>query len=89
MGNYVELIGLLGMAVVLINLYLLETGREKAKSRMYLSIGLTGSLILVYYSYVTGSMLFSVLNLVFVVVNGYWLFNLFEKKPGKKVRKRK
>ena len=89
MSFLIQITGVLGMAIVLLNLFLLETGREKARSRMYLSFGLTGSLILVYYSFVTGSILFTILNFVFVGVNAYWLFTLFEKHPRRLKRRKR
>ncbi len=80
----IEGIGIIGMGIILFNLYMLETGREKAKIRMYLSIGFVGSVILTAYSYITGSVLFTMLNLVFVFVNAYWYLKL---QSGKKSRK--
>ena len=81
----IEGIGIIGMGIILFNLYMLETGREKAKSRMYLSIGFVGSVILTAYSFITGSVLFTVLNLVFVAVNAYWYLRI--KKNSKKGKK--
>jgi len=80
----IEGIGIIGMGIILFNLYMLETGREKAKSRMYLSIGFVGSVILTAYSYITGSVLFTVLNLVFVFVNAYWYLKIKDKKKSRK-----
>lgn len=80
----IEGIGIIGMGIILFNLYMLETGREKAKSRMYLSIGFIGSVILTAYSYITGSVLFTVLNLVFVFVNAYWYLKIKDKKKLKR-----
>lgn len=81
----IEGIGIIGMGIILVNLYLLETGKEKTKSRKYLFIGFVGSVILTAYSFVTGSVLFTVLNLVFVAVNAYWFLKL---KTTKKLKKR-
>ncbi len=80
----IEGIGIIGMGIILFNLYMLETGREKAKSRMYLSIGFIGSVILTAYSFITGSVLFTVLNLVFVAVNAYWYLKLKDKKKSRR-----
>lgn len=90
MGKYIiEGIGIIGMIIVLSNLYLLETGKEKANSKMYLTIGLVGSIILVAYSIILGSFSFIVLNLAFVGVNLYFLMKLKTSKKTKKSRRRK
>lgn len=83
----IEGIGIIGMGIILLNLYLLEAGKEKAKSRKYLLIGFVGSVILTAYSFITGSVLFTILNFVFVLVNMYWLFKI--KTAVKKKSKRK
>ncbi len=79
----IEGIGIIGMGIILVNLYLLEAGKEKAKSKKYLSIGFVGSVILTAYSFITGSVLFTILNLVFVVVNAYWFMKLRTRKKSR------
>lgn len=82
----IEGIGIVGMIIVLMNLYLLETGREKAKSRMYLAIGLSGSIILVIYSLLLESFTFTLLNLAFVAANLYFIITLNKRIKKKKRR---
>lgn len=84
----IEGVGIIGMIIVLTNLYLLETGHEKAKSKTYLTIGLVGSIILTLYSLILGSFSFIVLNFAFIIVNVYFLFKV-KKEIRKKKRKKR
>lgn len=91
MDKYIiEAVGILGMVFILVNLYLLETGREEARSKTYLSIGFIGAIILTGYSFIIGSITFTVLNFAFIALNGYWLMTLKKhiRRRGRKKSRR-
>lgn len=69
-------IGVLGLTLYLLQLFLLETSRVKAKSKEYLLISLFGSSLLSFYAWQTEAYVFMVLNGVFVLLSLYWLFRL-------------
>ena len=80
----INTIGIIGMCIILANLFFLETSRVKPKSPKYLILSLIGSLFLTLYSYILESHIFTVVNIVFVLLNGYWLFKLKHKRKTPK-----
>ena len=90
MDKYIlEAVGIAGMIFIMVNLFLLETGRESARSKTYLTLGLIGATILTYYSFTLGSITFTVLNFAFILLNGYWLLTLKEKVKKRSKRKKR
>lgn len=86
---YINIMGILGMFIILVNLVLLEDGKEKAKSIQYLLLGLIGSILLVAYSILTNTLIFTIINFVFVFLNGYWLIIILTGRKIKKKRRRR
>lgn len=76
MINTTIFIGVFGLLLLLINLFLLETSKVKAKSKEYLLMGVTGGFLITLYSWLTGDIIFIILNGVFVLSNIFWLFRL-------------
>lgn len=70
------LIGIVGLIVILVNLFLLETSKVKAKSKEYLLMGFVGGFLITLYSWLTGDIIFIILNGVFVLSNLFWLLRL-------------
>lgn len=83
---YINIIGVIGMFIVLINLFLLEEGKEAPRGIQYLLLGLLGSILLMIYSVLTNSLIFTVINFVFALLNAYWLIIILN---GGEIRKRK
>lgn len=71
-----NLIGVIGLIIILINLFLLETSRVQARSKEYLLINFAGSFLLVWYSWLVEAHIFLVINSVFVFLSLFWLFRL-------------
>lgn len=69
-------VGVLGLTLYLLQLFLLETNRVKAKSKEYLLISVVGSSLLSFYAWQTESYIFMILNVVFILLSLFWLLRL-------------
>ena len=69
-------VGAIGLIMILVNLFLLEIGWVRGRSKNYLLISFFGSLLLTWYSWLIGSVIFVALNSVFVLLSLFWLLKL-------------
>ena len=63
------LIGIIGATIILIAFLLNQSGKWSRESRSYDAANVIGSLLLLIYSYLLGSMPFMVLNTVWLLVS--------------------
>ncbi len=79
-----DLFGAIGLAMILAAFYLEHKKEFQKQSLAYNGLNLMGSLILLVYAVHLGSVIFIALNLVWVLIAGYFILKRVNKEGFKK-----
>ena len=79
--DYTTLIGIVGASVILVGFLLNQTGKVTAQSWSYDAVNVLGSLLLLIYAYLLGSVPFLILNVVWLLVSAKGVLKSNKKQP--------
>lgn len=79
----IDILGWVGGLIVVVAYFMISSGRTNAKSPLFQSLNLTGSIFLIINTYAKGAYPSAVVNIIWVGIALYGFYRIFTEKKGR------
>lgn len=81
--TFIDGVGWLGGLIVVVAYFMISSGKTNAKSPLFQSLNLIGSVFLIINTYAKGAYPSAVVNVIWVGIALYGFYRIFTEKKGK------